>query len=456
MRAIEVARALNILHSGIDVEFTTIVTDSRNIKGGELFVALIGERFNGHDFVKNAVEAGVAGVVVSEDIDVPNGIVKFLVNDTLKAYQEIAKAYRKNMKRLHVLAITGSNGKTSTKDMVSACLAEKYTVVKTEASFNNEIGLPQTIFNIKQDTQFAVLEMGMRGLNQIRTLCDIAVPETGIITSVTETHMELLGSIDNIAKAKAEITEQLPTDGFAILNGDNEYVRKAAENTVAQVFYFGMNKENDYYATDITMNIDGTSFHCVEKCTGRSVNVSMPVLGLHNVYNALCAITVARCYDVDINDCVKALAKVELTNKRLQVVNKAGIVFIDDSYNASPASMQGAIKTLKLVKDGIDKEKHARSIAVLSDMLELGNVSREAHKKVGLWCAENEIDYLFVYGNEVADTYFEAKKNGVCSQYCKNLYDVVNCLEHVVREGDIVLLKGSHSMEVGKVLDYFG
>lgn len=455
MKATEIAKILNVIHNGQDVNFTKITTDTRSLSGGELFVALKGERFDGHDFIRSAIDAGAAGVVVSEDINVPNNVVRFFVQDTLKAYQEIAKAYRKKMKNLHVLGITGSNGKTSTKDMISACLETKYKVVKTEANFNNEIGLPKTIFNIQNDTEFAVLEMGMRGFGQIKSLCEIASPEAGIITNVGETHMELLGSMENIAKAKAEITENLSSNGFAILNGDDENVKKAAEHTAAQIFYFGLNNENDYYATDIFMNAEGTKFKCVEKCTGKIVEFNMPILGVHNVYNALCAITVARCYDVSLEDCVRALANIKLTGKRLQVVKKAGITFIDDSYNASPASMKAALTALKMVKDGVDKTEYPRSIAVLADMLELGKISEEAHKKVGVWCVENKIDYLFTYGEEAQYIYATAKKMGVQAQYCKDLYDAAKCLEHVVKQGDVVLLKGSHSMEVGRILNYF-
>lgn len=193
-----------------NVEFTGINTDSRTIKSGELFVALSGENFDGHNYCAKALALGAAGVLVSHDVEgLPQDAVVIKTDDTLKAYQLIAKAWRDKQKNLKVVAVTGSNGKTSTKDLIAACLACKYNVVKTEANFNNEIGLPKTLLNIKNDTEIAVVEMGMRGLGQISALCKLASPDAAVVTNVGETHMELLGSMENIARAKSEIVENL-------------------------------------------------------------------------------------------------------------------------------------------------------------------------------------------------------------------------------------------------------
>ena len=224
-----------------DFEFTGVTTDSRAVKPGELFVALKGDNFDGHDYCAKAVELGAAGVVVSHEVSgLPAGVAVFMVEDTLLAYQQLAHAYRLRKQGLKVFAITGSNGKTSTKDLLAACLSCKYNVVKTQGNFNNEIGLPKTLLSIQPDTDIAVVEMGMRGLGQIAELCSIAEPDSGLITNVGETHMELLGSMENIGKAKSEIVLNLPEDGFAVLNGDNEYVLPAAGKTKAKVVYFGL------------------------------------------------------------------------------------------------------------------------------------------------------------------------------------------------------------------------
>ena len=257
-----------------DFAFTGITTDSRAVQPGELFVALKGGNFDGHDYCAKAVELGAAGVVISHAIaPLPAGVAVFKVEDTLKAYQAMARAYRRQQKKLKVFAITGSNGKTSTKDLLAACLGAKYKVVKTQGNFNNEIGLPKTLLSIQPDTDIAVVEMGMRGLGQIAELCQIAEPDSGLITNVGETHMELLGSMENIGKAKSEIVVDLPQSGFAVLNGDNEYVVKAAALTKAKVVYFGLGANCDYRGSEIVTSAMGTTFVCTEKATGRSVKV---------------------------------------------------------------------------------------------------------------------------------------------------------------------------------------
>lgn len=457
LSAVKIAEALHIAYTGEDCTFTGITTDSRAIKGGEVFVALVGEKFDGHNFLLKAAESGAKAVVLSRDTELPADVIKFLVPDTLAAYQQIAAAHRKSMKRVKVIGLTGSNGKTSTKDILAHCLATKYKVVKTQANFNNEIGLPKTLFDITEDTDIAVVEMGMRGMHQIESLCRIAKPESGLVTNVGDAHLELLGSHENIAKAKSELVVALPGEGFAVLNGDNEYTRKMGEVTSADRVFFGLNPENDYYAQDIAMSIEGTNFVCVEKFSGKKVPVHLPVLGLHNVYNALGAMVMALCYGVELEVSAKAVSSVVLSQQRLEIVKRDGIIFIDDSYNASPASMQGALETLKMVKEGTTtKDKHPRSIAVLADMLELGSISKEAHKNVGQMCVDNQVDYLFTYGDEAQHIYAQAKKQGVKSQYCKDVGDVYDCLNHILCPGDIVLLKGSHSMEVNRVLNYFG
>ncbi|MBQ7021920.1 MAG: UDP-N-acetylmuramoyl-tripeptide--D-alanyl-D-alanine ligase, partial [Phascolarctobacterium sp.] len=294
-----IVSATNAEYKGKNVEFTGLTTDSRAVKAGELFVAFSGETFDGHNYCAKAVELGATGVLVSKDVEgLPEDVAVFKVLNTLKAFQEIARAYRRSFADLKVFAITGSNGKTSTKDLLAACLGAKYNVVKTQGNFNNEIGLPKTLLNITADTDIAVVEMGMRGLGQIAELCEIAEPDSGLISNVGETHMELLGSMENIGKAKGEIVENLPADGFAVLNGDNEYVVAAAGKTKAKVVFFGLSEACDYRGSNIVTTGLGTTFTCTEKATGKSVQVKLQLIGEHNVYNALSAIAGAACYGV--------------------------------------------------------------------------------------------------------------------------------------------------------------
>lgn len=437
-----------------DYDFTGVTTDSRAVQPGELFVALKGGNFDGHDYCAKAVELGAAGVVVSHDVEgLPAGVAVFKVEDTLLAYQQLAHAYRLKQQGLKVFAITGSNGKTSTKDLLAACLGAKYKVVKTQGNFNNEIGLPKTLLSIKPDTDIAVVEMGMRGLGQIAELCRIAEPDSGLITNVGETHMELLGSMENIGKAKSEIVIDLPADGFAVLNGDNEYVLQAAGLTKAKVVYFGLGENCDYRGSDIVTSALGTTFTCTEKATGKSVSVRLQLIGEHNVYNALSAIAGAACYGVPLEDSAKALATARLTGSRQEIIYIGDITFINDAYNASPASMEAALKTLAEAK----KAAHGRvrTIAVLADMLELGAISEDAHRRVGRWAVENGVDYVLTYGPEAAYISEEVKRQGGATDHFADRQGAADKLRQLAAAGDIILLKGSNSMQVGKMLELF-
>ena len=451
MKASEIIAATGAAVS--DFDFTGVTTDSRAVQPGELFVALVGDKFDGHDYCAKAVELGARGVVISHDIEaLPDNVAVFKVENTLTAYQEIARAYRRKFAGLNVFAITGSNGKTSTKDLLAACLSAKYKVVKTQGNFNNEIGLPKTLLSIEPDTDIAVVEMGMRGLGQIAELCDIAEPDSGLITNVGETHMELLGSMENIGKAKAEIVEKLPAEGFAILNGDNEYVLKAAEKTNAKVVYFGLSDKCDYCGSDITTTALGTNFTCTEKATGKAVQVRLQLIGEHNVYNALSAIAGAACYGISLEDSAKALATARLTGSRQEIIYIGDITFINDAYNASPASMEAALKTLAEAKKAA---KNARSIAVLADMLELGAISEDAHRRVGSWAVEYGTDLVLTYGDEAAYISDQVEKLGGKAMHFANRQEAADKLRQLADAGDIILLKGSNSMQVGKMLELF-
>ena len=448
-----IVSATNAEYNGKNVEFTGLTTDSRAVKAGELFVAFSGETFDGHNYCAKAVELGATGVLVSKDVEgLPEDVAVFKVPNTLKAFQEIARAYRRSFADLKVFAITGSNGKTSTKDLLAACLGAKYNVVKTQGNFNNEIGLPKTLLNITADTDIAVVEMGMRGLGQIAELCEIAEPDSGLISNVGETHMELLGSMENIGKAKGEIVENLPANGFAVLNGDNEYVVAAAGKTKAKVVFFGLSEACDYRGSDIVTTGLGTTFTCTEKATGKAVQVKLQLIGEHNVYNALSAIAGAACYGVTLEESVKALATARLTGSRQEIIYIGDITFINDAYNASPASMEAALKTLAEAKKAA---KNARTIAVLADMLELGAISEDGHRRVGKWAVENGTDFILTYGDEAAYIADEAKKLGGNVQHCADRHEAANVLRTIANAGDIILLKGSHSMQVDKMLELF-
>ena len=433
-----------------NVEFCGVNTDSRSIKAGELFVALSGENFDGHNYCAKALELGAAGVVISHDVaGLPQNAVAVKVDDTLKAYQLIAKAWRDKQKKLKVVAVTGSNGKTSTKDLIAACLAVKYNVVKTEANFNNEIGLPKTLLNIKPDTEIAVVEMGMRGLGQIRALCELASPDVAVVTNVGETHMELLGSMENIAKAKGEIVEGLTAQQFAVLNNDDAFVRAMADKTAAQTVTYGCGEDACVCAENVVLNADGSEFDCVCARTGEREHIVLPLLGEHNVYNALAAISVAVTFNVPLAQVKTALKDVKLTGKRQEFVQIGAVTVINDAYNASPASMASALKTLHAVKSA----KGGRAVAVLADMLELGALSQSAHAEVGEMAAAEGVDVLITYGEEAVNIGKAAQNGGVKTFICRDRAEAAKILSGIVRNNDIILLKGSHSMQVDGLID---
>ena len=430
-------------------DFTGVNTDTRTITPGELFIALKGENFDGHVYAGAAVEKGAAGIVASRPVDVPEGVPVVYVEDTLKAYQDIAHAYRMGFPDLKVVAITGSNGKTSTKDMVAAVLSSQYRVVKTQANFNNEIGLPRTLLSIQPDTEVAVVEMGMRGLGQIKAMCAIARPDVAVISNVGSTHVGELGSLDNIAKAKSEILEDLPADGFAVLNGDLPRVRNMKEKLHTGVAWFGMQPEDDVRAEQVEITAGGSRFLC-RTGTG-SERFSIPQIGEHNVMNALSAIAVGMHFGVKLNDMKTALAEMVLTGSRQELLHFGSYTVINDAYNASPASMEAAFATLARLK--ASAKPPCRTIAVVADMLELGDTAAQAHRSVGQMAAGAGTDILLGYGEETKAAVAAAGEGGVKAFHFADRQAAAEKLADMLEPGDIVLLKGSHSMQVAGIID---
>ncbi len=428
-------------------EFTDVTTDSRTIAAGNLFVALKGEKFDGHAFVEKAFAKGAAAAVVEHVPDHVDARHCFVVQDTLLAYQQIAKAYRLSFPKLKVIAITGSNGKTTTKDMISAVLEERYRVVKTQANFNNEIGLPKTLFAIQPDTEIAVVEMGMRGLGQIRAMKAIAVPDAAVITNVGEAHLELLGSIENIAKAKSEILENFTASNDAFLNGDDPRVRDM--QTGATVHTYGVDSAADVKAVSVEGKGLETEFAYVSRITGNLQTVRLPLLGRHNVLDALAAIAVGEVYGVPDENIAHGLEHLQMTGMRQEILQFGDITVINDAYNASPASMKAGLEALQNVARS---KGRGRAVAVLADMLELGSHSRSGHEAVGKWAGQYGVEELICYGPASCYMAQAAQKAGVTVQYCVDQKTAAKVLAKSLQPGDTVLLKGSHAMGVDQLV----
>ncbi|WP_303670360.1 UDP-N-acetylmuramoyl-tripeptide--D-alanyl-D-alanine ligase [Selenomonas ruminantium] len=432
-------------------EFSAIVTDTRKISEGVLFVALKGERFNGEDFAAEALEKGAAGVVVSEACDKKQlekcaGTV-LQVEDTLAAYQLIAKAWRDKFPQIPVVAITGSNGKTTTKDLTAAVLSAKGAVLKTQANFNNEIGLPLTLLGLKKEHTAAVVEIGMRGFHQIEALAPIASPQIGIVTNVGETHMELLGSLENIAKAKQELVEAIPAGGTVILNADNKYVagmRSAAKEGV-KVMTFGIEHEADVRGEAIHTEGNVTKFMVTYANERHEYEVNM--VGRHNVYNTLAAIAAGFAMGLTPVEVREGLSHLEATKMRFELQQVKEWNVVNDAYNASPMSMTAAINTLSELTKG-------RKIAVLGDMLELGSVSEEAHLHVGEEVAEHGFTALVTRGEMGEFIAKGAENKGMTAVYrCASHEEAAEKLHELLQPGDTLLFKGSRGMAMEKIID---
>ena len=432
-------------------EFSAIVTDTRKISEGVLFVALKGERFNGEDFAAEALEKGAAGVVVSEACDEKQlekcaGTV-LQVEDTLAAYQLMTKAWREKFPQIPVVAITGSNGKTTTKDLTAAVLSAKGAVLKTQANFNNEIGLPLTLLGLKKEHTAAVVEIGMRGFHQIEALAPIASPQIGIVTNVGETHMELLGSLENIAKAKQELVEAIPAGGTVILNADNKYVagmRSAAKEGV-KVMTFGLEQEADVKGEAIHTEGNVTKFMVTYANERHEYEVNM--VGRHNVYNTLAAIAAGFAMGLTPVEVREGLSHLEATKMRFELQQVKEWNVVNDAYNASPMSMTAAINTLSELTKG-------RKIAVLGDMLELGSVSEEAHLHVGEEVAEHGFTALVTRGEMGEFIAKGAENKGMTAVYrCASHEEAAEKLHELLQPGDTLLFKGSRGMAMEKIID---
>lgn len=448
--AAEVCQATNAreLTPAADVFFTGVSTDTRTVKPGDLFIALTGERFDGHDFIEQAVQNGAAGVIVSRsDRQIPLHCAAFFVADTRTALQGLARYHRQRF-NIPIIAITGSNGKTSTKDMIAAVLSSNLAVLKTEANYNNEIGLPLTLLKLTPEHQAAVVEMGMRGPGQIRELASIALPNIGVITNVGETHIELLGSIDNIAAAKGELVESIGADGLVVLNADDHYVREMSRHANSRMVFYGINSlDVDYSASNIIADSEGIEFCCHKSQQAQQLWVPLP--GRHNVYNALAAAAVGAELGLSFAQIAQGLHDLVPSAMRLAISRKGDFTIINDAYNASPLSMRAAIDTLAEVASG-------RKIAVLGDMLELGHIAQLAHQAVGGQLAERKIDVVITVGALARHIASAAAAGGLATvTACDDQQQAQAALAQIIQPGDTILIKGSRGMQMEKVLEMF-
>src|SRR3989440_8607563 len=367
-----------------DATVSRVSTDSRTLQAGDLFVPLRGENFDGHKFIQQAAERGAVGAMVEENWngEALKDFALIRVADTLVAYQTLAANYRESLP-LKVIAITGSNGKTSTKDFVAAVLARKFRVTKTEANFNNHVGLPQTMLAANRDDEIAVWEIGMNHPGEIAALAKLAAPDVAIITNIGIAHVEFMGSREAIAEEKGALAETVAPTGTLILNADDAFSEEIARRTHARTILAGI-ENGSVRATDISQHSTGSEFTILEGA--HRCRAQLPVPGIHMVQNAMLAVAAGRAFGLSLEECAAGLASTPLTKARLQIREIEGIQFIDDSYNANPESMKAALRTL------VELDADGRRIAALGEMGELGAESERGHREVGEAAAALRID----------------------------------------------------------------
>src|SRR5437868_459312 len=430
------------------VSVERISSDSRTIKKGELFVALRGENFDGHKFVEAAAKAGAAGAIVDLNWKgkVPAKFAIIRAQDTLIAYQNIAANYRKSLP-LKVLAITGSNVKTSTNDFSASVLGRKFRVTKTQGNFNNHVGLPRTILEANSDDEVAVWELGMNHPGEIATLAKIAAPDAAIITNIGVAHIEFMGSREAIAKEKGSLAEAVDPNGSVILNADDPFSKEIADRARAQVILTGT-KDGTIRAIGIQQSADGSEFTIIEGA--HRCRAQLPVPGIHMVQNALLAIAAGRIFGLSLEEAAAGLASAPLTKARLQIKEIKGVQFLDDSYNANPDSMKAALQTL------VELDADGQRIAVLGEMLELGQETQRGHEEVGEAAAAFGIDQLIGIGEMGAVISRAAEKAGLeKSAAVGSTSEAAKLLRNIAVPGDLVLIKGSRLARTENVIEAF-
>ncbi len=421
---------------------SAICTDTRTLSQGGLFVPLVGERFDAHDFIDAAFADGCSAALTARE-DVKKEKTMIHVTDTRRALGDLAAFYRQQF-NIPVVAVTGSVGKTTVKELTAAVLSSQLNVLKTAGNFNNEIGLPLTLFRLDDSHQIAITEMGMSGFGEIDTLASIATPDIGIMTNIGVSHIEKLGSQENIYKAKSELFRHIKPDGTVILNYDDPILRAHRHEIPCKTITVGLSPDCDVTAKDIMSQADRVSFTII--CGDDAVPVTLAFPGEHNVINALLACAAGLCVNISLVDAAKALETYVPADRRMQLIDCSGITVINDCYNAAPDSMRAALKVLCA--------QSGRKIAVLGDIKELGEHTKPAHTAIGQFAAELKIDALFTlgeFGKMIADGALSGGMSVDCVFSFDDITQLCDALANYLKQGDTVLVKASRAMQLERV-----
>jgi len=434
-----------------------ISIDSRTLSKGNIFFAIKGENLDGHNFVSQAIEKGASLVVIAESkagdfTQIALDSVPFiLVSDTKKALQKLALWYRKKFSP-KVIAVTGTNGKTTTKDMIACVLAEKYKVLKSPKSYNNQIGLPLTLFQLNPKIEVLTVELGTTNLGEIANLTQIALPDVGVITNIGPAHLETFGSLERIAKAKFELLDEMSFDGVSVLNIDDKVIQKRGKKEKRKTLTYALENEADYQATDVKYSDEGFvsfSVGAYRNTPLQQFPIHLKLLGEHNVYNALAAFVCGELLGVEREKIREALEEYSPSELRMELVKIGGIRIINDAYNANPVSMKNALLTLDRM------ENKGRKIAVLGDMLELGEKEIDFHKEIGSFVAQSKVDLLLTVGelsNLIASQALNSRMDNKNIISFHNNSDLSSYLKENLVDGDLILFKGSRKMKLEEVV----
>ncbi|MBM4140125.1 MAG: UDP-N-acetylmuramoyl-tripeptide--D-alanyl-D-alanine ligase [Nitrospira sp.] len=419
--------------------FTGVSIDSRTIKEGELFIAIKGKKFDGHDFLHEALQRGSGAIVSSPPAEPIKGQTIIQVRDTLKALQDIAH-YMRLKQDIPVIGITGSNGKTTTKELIAAILSTQYRVLKNTGNLNNHIGLPLSLIRITDADEIIVLEMGASAPGEIKELCEIAMPKYGVLTNISHAHLEGFKDIETVRKTKLELLENV---SIVAVNADDSFLMEGifASRFKGEVIRYGTKNYAEICATDIELHEKGSNF-LLHTEKGKSIEVHPQLSGMFNIYNVLAAASIGHLFDIDLKYIKNAIDSFVAVPMRLEIRELNGIRVISDVYNANPASMEEAIKEIVRLKKG-------RAIAVLGDMLELGSYGEEAHRRLGRWMSELPIDIFIAVGPLMS---FAASEFSGSVYTLQNALEARELLKGICKAGDTVLIKGSRGIGMEKVL----
>lgn len=449
-----IAKAVNGELFGADIslgerEVSGVVIDSRKAEKDYLFIAVKGERVDGHDFIEDVFAKGALCVISERKLDICRPYI--LVESSLQALKDIAAFYRESL-GIKIVGITGSVGKTSTKEFIASVLSQKYKVLKTEGNFNNEIGVPLTLLNIRDYHEVAVVEMGISDFGEMHRLSYMVKPDICVMTNIGLCHLENLGSRDGILKAKSEIFDFAAADCYAVLNGDDDKLNTIREAGGKKPVFYGMGSGCDVYAEKIKTNgVYGTeSTICFSRDGGKTtekIDAKFSLPGKHMVYNAMAAIAVGNLMGMESEDMKQGIENIKSVGGRLNIIETGKYTIIDDCYNANPVSVKSSLDVLE--------SADTRKVAILGDMFELGANEKELHYDVGTYLGEKNIDVAFFVGTLSENTYLGLKDSNkpVECYYYSTVEDLLMFLDLMVKEGDSILVKASHSMHFEQIVE---